>query len=206
MNWVENLLIVAGISLDIFGAMECQGSLVNKVNKKLLSGICVLMAVCQLIALFLGHFLSDLFCKSHPMSDERFLGEILAMVIFFGLGIRLIVKAIRNERVEEHLETNLGIRRFVRLASVSSLYTILAGIAFGFIGTNVVAILVMIVGTNLVAILIMIVVITIAFVIGGMYTGYHMGFTSKTTVYTVGAILLWIAGIDVLLQRVLSIF
>lgn len=194
MNWVENLLIVAGISLDIFGAMECQGSLVNKVNKKLLSGICVLMAVCQLIALFLGHFLSDLFCKSHPMSDERFLGEILAMVIFFGLGIRLIVKAIRNERIEEHLEMNLGIRRFVRLASVSSLYTILAGIAFGFIGTNVIAILVMIV------------VVTIAFVIGGMYTGYHMGFTSKTTVYTVGAILLWIAGIDVLLQRVLSIF
>ena len=194
MNWVENLLIVAGISLDIFGAMECQGSLVNKVNKKLLSGICVLMAVCQLIALFLGHFLSDLFCKSHPMSDERFLGEILAMVIFFGLGIRLIVKAIRNERIEEHLEMNLGIRRFVRLASVSSLYTILAGIAFGFIGTNVIAILVMIV------------VVTIAFVIGGIYTGYHMGFTSKTTVYTVGAILLWIAGIDVLLQRVLSIF
>lgn len=194
MNWVENLLIVAGISLDIFGAMECQGSLVNKVNKKFLSGICVLMAVCQLIALFLGHFLSDLFCKSHPMSDERFLGEILAMVIFFGLGIRLIVKAIRNERIEEHLEMNLGIRRFVRLASVSSLYTILAGIAFGFIGTNVIAILVMIV------------VVTIAFVIGGMYTGYHMGFTSKTTVYTVGAILLWIAGIDVLLQRVLSIF
>ncbi len=194
MNWIENLLIVAGISLDIFGAMECQGSLVNKVNKKLLSGICVLMAVCQLIALFLGHFLSDLFCKSHPMSDERFLGEILAMVIFFGLGIRLIVKAIRNERVEEHLETNLGIHRFVRLATVSSLYTVLAGIAFGFVGTN------------LVAILIMIVVITIAFVIGGMYTGYHMGFTSKTTVYTVGAILLWIAGLDVLLQRVLSIF
>lgn len=194
MNWIENLLIVAGISLDIFGAMECQGSLVNKVNKKLLSGICVLMAVCQLIALFLGHFLSDLFCKSHPMSDERFLGEILAMVIFFGLGIRLIVKAIRNERVEEHLETNLGIHRFVRLATVSSLYTVLAGIAFGFVGTN------------LVAILIMIVVITIAFVIGGMYTGYHMGFASKTTVYTVGAILLWIAGIDVLLQRVLSIF
>ena len=194
MNWVENLLIVAGISLDIFGAMECQGSLVNKVNKKLLSGICVLMAVCQLIALFLGHFLSALFCNSHPMSDERFLGEILAMVIFFGLGIRLIVKAIRNERVEEHLETNLGIHRFVRLATVSSLYTVLAGIAFGFVGTN------------LVAILIMIVVITIAFVIGGMYKGYILGFTSKTSGYAVGAILLWIAGLDVLLQRVLSIF
>ena len=28
MNWIENLLIVAGLSLDIFAAMECQGSLV----------------------------------------------------------------------------------------------------------------------------------------------------------------------------------
>ena len=35
MNWLENLLIVAGISLDIFAGMECQGSLVKKINKKL---------------------------------------------------------------------------------------------------------------------------------------------------------------------------
>ncbi len=28
MNALENLLIIAGISLDIFAAMECQGSLV----------------------------------------------------------------------------------------------------------------------------------------------------------------------------------
>ena len=194
MNWVENLLIVAGISLDIFGAMECQGSLVNKVNKKLLSGICVLMAVCQLIALFLGHFLSDLFCKSHPMSDERFLGEILAMVIFFGLGIRLIAKAIKNEWINERREESLDVKKFLRMTAVTSIYTLLAGIAFGFLGTNVALILVMIV------------VVTIAFVIGGMYTGYHWGFTSKTVVYAVGAILLWIAGLDVLLQRVLSIF
>ena len=29
MNALENLLIIAGISLDIFAAMECQGSLVS---------------------------------------------------------------------------------------------------------------------------------------------------------------------------------
>lgn len=34
MNWMENLLIIAGVSLDIFAAMECQGSLVAKNNKK----------------------------------------------------------------------------------------------------------------------------------------------------------------------------
>ena len=40
MNWMENLLIVAGVSLDIFAAMECQGSLVAKINKKNLTVIC----------------------------------------------------------------------------------------------------------------------------------------------------------------------
>ena len=24
MNWIENVLIIAGVSLDIFAAMECQ--------------------------------------------------------------------------------------------------------------------------------------------------------------------------------------
>ena len=34
MGWIEYLLIVAGSSLEIFVAMECQGSLVQKINKK----------------------------------------------------------------------------------------------------------------------------------------------------------------------------
>ena len=33
MGWIEYLLIVAGSSLEIFVAMECQGSLIQKVNK-----------------------------------------------------------------------------------------------------------------------------------------------------------------------------
>ena len=40
MNALENLLIIAGISLDIFAAMECQGSLVAKIDKKQLVKLC----------------------------------------------------------------------------------------------------------------------------------------------------------------------
>jgi putative Mn2+ efflux pump MntP len=104
-----------------------------------------------------------------------------------------MVKAIRNERVEEHLEQNPGLRRFIRMASGSSIYTVLAGIAFGFLQTNIIGILVMIA------------VITVVFVIGGMYTGYHMGFAGKTAVYVIGALLLWGAGLDVLLRKLLNI-
>ena len=191
MNWMENLLIVAGVSLDIFAAMECQGSLVAKINKKNLTVICGIVELAQLITLYLGHFLSSLFCRYRSVPDEKLLGQIISMVIFMILGIRLMVKAIRNEHVEEHLEHHLGIRRFVRMACISGIYTLLTGIAFGFLETNVLMIL------------IMIVVCTVAFVIGGIYTGYRVGYEAKTKVYIVGALLLWVAGLDVLFGRIL---
>lgn len=191
MNWMENLLIIAGVSLDIFAAMECQGSLVAKINKKNLTVICGIVALAQLITLYLGHFLSSLFCRYRSVPDEKLLGQIISMVIFVILGIRLMVKAIRNEHVEEHLEHHLGIRRFVRMACISGIYTLLTGIAFGFLETNVLMIL------------IMIVVCTVAFVIGGIYTGYRVGYEAKTKVYIVGALLLWVAGLDVLFGRIL---
>lgn len=191
MNWMENLLIIAGVSLDIFAAMECQGSLVAKINKKNLTVICGIVALAQLITLYLGHFLSSLFCYYRSVPDEKLLGQIISMVIFMILGIRLMVKAIRNEHVEEHLEHHLGIWRFVRMACISGIYTLLTGIAFGFLETNVLMIL------------IMIVVCTVAFVIGGIYTGYRVGYEAKTKVYIVGALLLWVAGLDVLIGRIL---
>ena len=186
MNWLENLLIVAGISLDIFAGMECQGSLVKKINKKHLFAICTVVAIGQLIELFLGYFLSDLFCRKYAVANEKMLGEIIAMLIFFAVGIRLMT--------EEHLENDLGIKRFVLMVARTGIYTILVGIAFGFLGTNATLLL------------IMTLIVTIAFVIGGMYTGYHLGFDSKTVVYVVGAILLWISGFNVLLSRVIEIF
>ena len=179
------------VSLDIFAAMECQGSLVAKINKKNLTVICGIVALAQLITLYLGHFLSSLFCRYRSVPDEKLLGQIISMVIFMILGIRLMVKAIRNEHVEEHLEHHLGIRRFVRMACISGIYTLLTGIAFGFLETNVLMIL------------IMIVVCTVAFVIGGIYTGYRVGYEAKTKVYIVGALLLWVAGLDVLFGRIL---
>ncbi|MCI7322988.1 MAG: manganese efflux pump [Lachnospiraceae bacterium] len=191
MNWIEDLLIVLGISLDIFAAMECQGSLVAHIDKRHLSFICLLTAAIQLCALYFGHFLSYLYCLKHPKTDELILGRMIAMLIFMGLGVRLIVKAIRNEHVEEHLERNPGIRRFVRMASVSSIYTIMAGIAFGFLGTN------------LAVILVMIVVLTVIVAVGGMYTGFRLGMTWRSMVYVMGAVLLFAAAVDVLVRKVL---
>ena len=190
MSWIENLLIVAGASFDIFAAMECQGSLVRKVNKKQLTLISLIVALWQLVAVYFGYFLSDIICKKNPVSDEALLGEIIAVVIFFCLGIRLMVKAIRNEYLVEHLESRLELKGFLRMTATTSIYTLLSGVAFGFLSTQ------------LAPILVMMVLFSVAFVVAGMYTGYYFGFEQKTKAYVVGAILLWIAGIDVIVRCV----
>ena len=71
MNALENLLIIAGISLDIFAAMECQGSLVAKIDKKQLGKLCVLIAAWQMAALFVGSYLSGLLYRNTITHNEK---------------------------------------------------------------------------------------------------------------------------------------
>jgi len=81
-------------------------------------------------------------------------------------------------------------KRVLRIAGITAFYTVLAGIAFGFLGTG------------LFTIMIMVALLTIICIVAGIYTGYHFGFEQKTKVYIVGAILFWAAGIDVIVRLV----
>lgn len=191
MNWIENVLIIAGISLDIFAAMECRGSLVARIDKKQLTAVCCFVAAWQLAAVAIGNYLSTLLYRNKVARDEMFIGLVMAAVIFFGLGVRLIVKAVRNERINEHREEQFSMWNFLRAIAPTSIYTLLAGIAFGFLRTNP-------------ALMIWtIVFLTVAVVVTGMYTGYHFGFVHKTKAYIGGAVLLWIAGIDVVVRHIM---
>lgn len=188
MGWHENLIIIAGISLELFALMECQGSLVQKVNKKQLTVICLLVAMCQLTAIGLGYFLSSFLYDQLEIKNEVLIGQSLAFLIFLGLGGRLLFKAIKNEFLHERLEHKQDYKRYVKMALITGVYTILAGIAFGFLGTNVIMIMIMSISFS------------ILFIVLGMYAGYHFGFQQKKKVYVLGVILLWLAGIDVLIR------
>ena len=191
MGWIGTLLIIAGISLDIFATMECQGSLVRQVNKKHLAFVSVIGVLWQLAILFLGYYSSDFICRKNPTSNEALLGEIVAVVIFFCIGCRLLIKAIKNERVYEHLVQKFDTRRMLQIAGATCFYTLLAGIAFGFLQTNILIVLVMIA------------FITVLCIVAGVYTGYHFGFEQKNKVYILGTLCLWGAGGEVLIRYIL---
>lgn len=194
MTWVENILIICGVSLDIFAGMECQGALLAKIEKKDLCIICGVIALWQMASLYIGISCARLLYGRTPFANQEiFIGEVIAAIIFFCLGIRLMLKGIKNEGITERRE-ELGVKKTVSMAAATCIYTLLAGAAFGFAGAN------------LSVIMIMIFIVSVIVVVLGMYTGYHFGFEQKRIAYLAGAVLLWSAGVDVVLHHILNLF
>lgn len=190
MNIVEEFVIILGISLDIFAVMECQGSLVAKVEKKQLMAFCGILVVGQVVALGIGNFISLLLCQSVAEEDEIFLGQVVAAVIFLCQGMRLFWKAWRNERIVEHREEKFDVGEFIRLYARTSILTLLTGLAFGFLGNS------------MLIVLLLITVMTVLVTVFGMYTGYRLGFEHKIKAYLVGGVLLVAGGMDVIFGHI----
>ena len=191
MSWIVIVLITIGMSLDTFAAVECQGALVAKLEKKRLSMAVTVIALWQTIALLIGSFLVTLLNQyDTQLSGEAFIGRILAILILFGMGLRMFVKAWRNERIVEKREDGLDIKKTFFSIAKGTIFTILTGIAFAFLEADIKAVL------------IMIICVTIAMVIIGLYTGYRLGFEQKSKAYIGGGALLIAAGIDVIVRYI----
>ena len=111
MSWIENILIIAGISLDIFAAMEIEGAMLADVKRKSLMIASTIVTVLQLIFFFGGYFVCYELEKHQIIQNAEEIGYIVATVVFALLGIRLIVKAIKREFVQEKRRDDIQIGR-----------------------------------------------------------------------------------------------
>lgn len=193
MNIIEELIIITGISLDIFAIMECKGSMMARIEKKHLTWLCGVLVIGQALALGIGDFISVLLSRYKVTAYDSLLGQVLASAIFFCMGVRLLLKAWKNERIQERREESFDRKKFIRLYGRISVLALLTGIAFGFLESSMAALLAMIV------------VMTAAVTVLGIYTGYRLGFEHKVKAYFGGGILLSIAGVDVIIRYIMNI-
>ena len=84
MNLLENILIVAGISLDIFAAMEIEGAMLAVVKRKTLIIACALVALLQMIFYFAGYFVCYHLVKSGILERAQEWGYIISIIVFYG--------------------------------------------------------------------------------------------------------------------------
>lgn len=190
MNMMEQTMIVLGISLEVFGAMECQGSLVAKIEKRQLAVFCGILAAGQTLSLGGGDLLALLMSSQGTQAKEIFLGQAVAAAIFLFLGVRLLLKAWKNEEVMERREEKFEVKKFLARYFKSILFTFLTGIALGFLSGSI---------SFLIALSL---ISTILVTVVGMYTGYRMGYEYRMPAYVLGGILLITGGLDVILKFV----
>lgn len=188
MNWLGNLLIIVGISFDVYAAMEVRGAMLAKIKPKILILTSLLFTLIQSIFFFGGYFITYEMVMHNEVKNADSLGCELAAVIFFVLAARLFHKALKHEEIEEKCE-EMSIKMYVGIILAGAMYTLIAGLACGLIGTNHQL------PQYIIMMLLFIICTTIVVVSAGIYTGYRFGFSSKPKFYIVGTVLLGIAGL-----------
>ena len=188
MNWLGNLLIIVRISFDVYAAMEVRGAMLAKIKPKILILTGLLFTLIQSIFFFGGYFITYEMVMHNEVKNADSLGCELAAVIFFVLAARLFHKALKHEEIEEKCE-EMSIKMYVRIILAGAMYTLIAGLACGLIGTNHQL------PQYIIMMLLFIICTTIVVVSAGIYTGYRFGFSSKPKFYIVGTVLLGIAGL-----------
>lgn len=188
MNLIEIIMVSVGLSLDVFAVMICKGSLLSKIEKKQLVKACAIFAIWQIAALLCGNLITEIPVFSHATRSITKVWYSASCLIFAVLGIYMICKAREKKPFLERLENDFPTKVICLWACLTSLDSFFAGIGFGFLDTHILM--------EAVSIL----VITILFVILGIYTGYHFGFNHKKNAYWFGGIILIAAAVDVAIR------
>ena len=187
MNYLQGILIVAGISLDLLATMEVEGAKLGEIRRKTLLINSLLITGLQLGFFFGGYGICRAVNHSEAFTNANtaWLGEVIAFCVFALLGVRLFVKALRHELGDERRES-ISKSTYARIILVTTIYTLFAGCATGFLEFPALFLL------------ITIIVCSIIVVFTGIYTGYMFGFRAKTVFYAIGAAVLWGAGANIL--------
>jgi putative Mn2+ efflux pump MntP len=193
MNCIENMLIMAGILLDVFAAMEIQGAMLAQIKKRTLVIACAVVAAIELGFYMVGYLICWFLAEGHYIPDPVHYGEAVAAIVLFLLGIRLVVKAVERKFIQERRRDTIRVWDYIRIVVMSSLYTAAAGCVCGLVGVTIWQVI------------IIIFVISVIMVICGLYTGLHYGFEIKNIAYVAGALLLWGVSIEIFLHRVIDV-
>ena len=117
--------------------------------------------------------------------------DAFSVIIFLALGVYMFAKGWRKKDFLER-RGQISYQKAWAAAMMTSLDAFFAGIGFGFLGTEILA-----VGLILE-------LVTLIFALAGTFVGYRLGYEQRTKAYAIGGIILIIAGIDVIIRYLIQ--
>ena len=188
MSLLEIILISIGLTMDVFAYALLKGAMMSEIRKKNLLMICSIFTLGQVISMMLGNLLTNIPLAAKLGVEAGHSLNAFSVLIFLGLGIYMIVKAIKEKPVEEKKEDVIFARQIVIWACITSIDSFIAGIGFGFLETDFL-LLVFVIG-----------IVTLALVMIGMYIGYWMGCQFRRTAVTIGGCILLFGALELVIR------
>jgi len=190
---IEIILLAIAISLDSFAIMTVEGAMLPKISKQDVLKVSTLFGSWQAMMLLLGNLLISYLVSSIGNTDQNStmsLLMILSMFIFVSLGVYMLWKGLRNEQYHERRHGQIDMGRMFVLSVLTSIDSLLVGMALAFVNATVTSVF------------IPIVVINVAAVVLGIYTGYWYGIEQKSKAHTTGGGILLVIGLQLLFKNV----
>lgn len=190
IRFVESILIILALSLNVFLVAEYEGSNLKDLNFRKITLINVIFFLGQLISMTAGFLLTRVpFFRDHASAELQIMGYIDAAVILLFISAVMLFRALRREVIVEKLR-ELRYKRILAEALAISAMTFFAGIAGGFLGVS------------FLPSFILVFVMTVAAVTGGLLSGYTAGCRFRKASYTMSFLLFLAAGLEVLLRSI----
>lgn len=188
MSILENILIVTGLSMNIFLIGQFEGSMVRKIEWKMVFLICLIAGIFETISMLTGYMLTRIpFFSASESDDLRDFCYFVAAILFLLIAAYMIYKALRRTPVQEKLHP-IAYRRIIMEVVLVAVFTFLAGIAWGFIGHNI------LMATCVIAFA------TVIAAAAGIWVGYFEGCRGRYGIYGIGGAMLAFVGTEILIR------
>lgn len=188
INLWEVFLISSGLALDVFAYSLWRGAMLAELKKKDVIKMTLIFTGFQVGSILLGSLVMFFPISEKTRDSFKSLWVIVAALIFFGIGVYMIIRALkkRNEVLYEKREGSINYRMVLFWAAMTSLDGLLAGISFAFLPVP----LIMLSAVTLIT--------TVCAVLFGLMAGYWLGCKVKNYLVLVGGLVVILGGVDVL--------
>ena len=113
MSLLEIILISIGLTMDVFAYALLKGAMMSEIRKKNLLKICSIFTFWQVISMILGNLLTNIPFTAKLGMDVGHDSNAFSVLIFLGLGIYMIVKAIKEKPVEEKKDDIISAKQII---------------------------------------------------------------------------------------------
>lgn len=196
MGLWQTIVIVIGLSLDVFAYCLYKGAMISEVRKGEITKVVSLFTGFQVGMMVIGTMITQIPALKEKYLSANRIWTFLAAVTFFALGIVMLVKAAkkRHRIIVEKKQDQFNYHVIIFWAFITSIDALIAGVGFGFMGLK------------LLGSLLIMAVFTAACAIAGFASGYWLGCGPMNKFVAIGGCMVLVGGVDLLVNYLTYIF